>query len=131
MRRGTPGQLTLYTTMATWCVPCLEELPSLNLLRTTFTVEDLAIYGIPYDEEETPDAFHAWAEMNNPPYEILQDLSSTQVNAVKNAALDVLRLDGVPAAIVTDANGQVLLARWGPPSISEIRVLLDRIAGNR
>ena len=130
-RRGTPGQLILYTTMATWCVPCLEELPSLNLLRTTFGSEDLAIYGIPYDEEETSDAFQAWAEMNNPPYEILRDLSSTQINAVKNAALDELRLDGVPAAIVTDANGEVLLARWGPPSISEIRGLLDRIAGSR
>ncbi|GEM_PF-6371186 len=44
-----------------------------------------------------------------------------------DAAFDILRLDGVPAAVVTDGNGEVLLARWGPPSISEIRRLLDRL----
>ncbi len=48
---GGRGQLILYTTVATWCVPCLEELPSLNLLRSTFTTEELEIFGVPYDGE--------------------------------------------------------------------------------
>lgn len=130
VRPGLPGQLILYTTMATWCVPCLEELPSLNLLRRTFSAEQLAIYGVPYDETETADTFRAWAKKNAPPYEILQRLSSSQISAVKKAALDELRVDGVPVAIVTDEKGNILLARWGPPSISEIRGLLKRTAGN-
>ncbi len=48
-----------------------------------------------------------------------------------DGALDVLRLKGLPAAIVTDSEGEVLLVRWGPPSISEIRVLLEQLGDDR
>ena len=32
-RPGTRADLVLYTTVATWCVPCLDELPALQALR--------------------------------------------------------------------------------------------------
>jgi peroxiredoxin len=122
---GGRGRLIMYTTVATWCVPCLDELPDLNLLRTTFTTEDLEIFGVPYDAAETLDQFKAWSNLNAPPYRILSELSIEQRDAVIDGALDALKLEGVPAAIVTDSEGEVLLVRWGPPSISEIRVLLE------
>jgi hypothetical protein len=43
---------------------------------------------------------------------------------VKELVLEALQLDAVPATIVTDASGGVLLTQWGPPSISRIRELL-------
>ena len=52
-------------------------------------------------------------------------------DAVVDEALDALRLEGLPAAIVTDSEGEVLLVRWGPPSISEIRVLLEKLGDNQ
>ncbi len=128
---GGRGRLIMYTTIATWCAPCLEELPGLNLLRTTFTTEELEIFGVPYDGEETLDAFQAWSDLNAPPYRILSELSSEQRDAVIDGALDVLRREGLPAAIVTDSEGEVLLVRWGPPSISEIRVLLEGLGDDR
>ena len=127
---GSRGRLILYTTMATWCVPCLVELPGLNLLRTTFTTAELEIFGVPYDSEEPLGAFEAWSSRYTPPYRILSELSTTQRDAVIDGALNALRVEGVPAAIVTDSEGEVLLVRWGPPSISEIRVLLARLGGD-
>ena len=47
--------------------------------------------------------------------------------AVKSLVLDELKMDAVPASIVTDGAGNVLLARWGPPSISQIRELLATV----
>ncbi len=126
---GDRGRLILYTTVATWCVPCLDELPALNLLRTTFATEDLEIFGVPYDEEETLDLFQAWSDLYAPPYRILSELNTEQRDAVIDGALDALRLEGVPAAVITDSEGEVLLVRWGPPSISEIRVLLEELGG--
>jgi len=38
--------------------------------------------------------------------------------------LEELKLEAVPATIVTDGAGGVVLAQWGPPSISKIRELL-------
>ncbi len=128
---GGRGRLIMYTTIATWCAPCLEELPGLNLLRTTFTTEELEIFGVPYDGEETLDAFQAWSDLNAPPYRILSELNIEQRDAVIDGALDALKLEGLPAAIVTDSEGEVLLVRWGPPSISEIRVLLEGLGDDQ
>ncbi len=122
---GERARLILYTTVATWCAPCVDELPSLNLLRDTFSAEELEIYGVPYDPEETSDVFGAWAERYEPPYRILSELTVEQRDAVIHGALDALRVEGLPAAVVTDAEGEVLLVRWGPPSVSELRVLLE------
>ena len=128
---GPRGRLIMYTTVATWCVPCLEELPALNLLRATFTTEELEIFGVPYDGEETLETYEAWSQLYEPPYPILSELNSEQRDAVIDGALDALRVEGLPAAIVTDSEGEVLLVRWGPPSISEIRVLLDGLESDR
>ena len=122
---GERARLILYTTVATWCAPCLDELPSLNLLRDTFNGEELEIYGVPYDPEETSEVFSAWVERYEPPYRILSRLTNEQRYSVINGALDALRVEGLPAAVVTDAEGEVLLVRWGPPSVSELRVLLE------
>ena len=128
---GERARLVLYTTVATWCAPCLDELPGLNLLRTTFTIEELEIFGVPYDAEETPVVLGAWSERYMPPYRILSELTLEQRDAVIQGAFDVLRIEGLPAAIVTDAEGEVLLVRWGPPSISELRVLLKDLENGR
>ena len=128
---GDRGRLILYTTMATWCVPCLDELPALNLLRSTFTTDELEIFGVPYDGEETLDLFESWSDLYDPPYRILSELNTEQREAVIDGALDALRLEGVPAAVITDAEGEVQLVRWGPPSVSEIRVLLANMGGYR
>ena len=122
---GERARLVLYTTVATWCAPCLDELPSLNHLRATFTSEELDIFGVPYDPEETPAVFSAWAERYEPPYRILSELTIKQREAVITGALDALRVEGLPAAVVTDSAGEVLLVRWGPPSVSELRLLLE------
>ncbi len=122
---GDRGRLIMYTTVATWCVPCLDELPGLKLLRSTFTTDELEIFGVPYDAEETPEVLQAWSDLNEPPYPILSELNLDQRATVIDGALDALRLEGLPAAVITDSEGEVLLVRWGPPSVSEIRVLLE------
>jgi thiol-disulfide isomerase/thioredoxin len=128
---GDRARLIMYTTVATWCVPCLDELPGLNLLRNTFTTGELEIFGVPYDAEETPEVFQAWSDLYEPPYEILSELNLEQRAEVIDGALDALRLEGLPAAVITDSEGEVLLVRWGPPSVSEIRILLEGLADNR
>ena len=128
---GERGRLILYTTVATWCAPCLDELPSLDLLRASFTSAELEIFGVPYDPEETPEILAAWSERYEPPYRILSELNRGQRDAVIQGALDVLRIDGLPAAVVTDSEGKVLVVRWGPPSVSELRVLLENQENGR
>ena len=43
---------------------------------------------------------------------------------MREHVVETLGEDATPATIVTDAEGNVLLTRWGAPSVSELRRLL-------
>ena len=123
---GARSELVMYTTMATWCAPCLEELPDMERLREAFTTDELEILGVPYDDEEVAETLLSWADTHSPAYQILEDLPIERRAFIRDALLDELKLEGLPATMVTDRQGRVLLTRWGPPSVSEIRKLLAR-----
>jgi peroxiredoxin len=125
LKRDRPKpKLVLYTTMATWCVACRTEIPQFSYLRSVFKPEELGMFGLPYDDKEGSEQLKAWAVANHPPYELLINLTKDNFASVKMMVLKTLRIDAVPATIVTDSNGRILRTRWGPPSVSELRELL-------
>ena len=97
--------------MATWCTACKEELPQFRRLRAAFNPQELAIAGVPIDQAETARQIEEWGAAHKPAYGLLTGLSVAQVASVKNVVLERLNFDAVPAAIVTDRDGNVLLAR--------------------
>ena len=84
------------------------------------------MYGLPVDLEETDAMLEKWFEDQTPPYELLVGLPEPEVRKVNEVVLAELRTDAVPAALVTDASGRVVLARWGVPTVSDLRKLLWR-----
>lgn len=122
---GAPRpKLVLNSTMATWCTACKSEIPQLTYLRSVFKPDELAMYGLPYDEKDSPDKLKAWAAANHTPYVLLSDASQREIASVKATVLSTLKMDAVPASFITDADGHVLRARFGPPSVSELRELM-------
>ena len=121
--------LTLIATMATWCVAGVEEMPEFNSLRAAFSNEELAIHAVPWDAEDTASMLAAWAAKYQPPYVIAVGIDRAEVDQVNAVTLAELRTDAVPATFLTNADGQVLIARWGVPTISDVRRLLwqDRV----
>lgn len=117
-------KLVLHTTMATWCTACRTELPQLAFVRKSFKPEELAMYGLPYDEKERPEQLRDWASRHTPPYRLLTELEGRDIASVKELVLTRMKMDAVPATFITDPQGRILRARWGPPSVSEIRELL-------
>ena len=121
---GPKPTLVLYTTMATWCAPCKAELPQLNYLRSVFKPEELAMFGLPYDEKDGAEKLTAWANTYHPPYELVAHLSPEGIAKAKSIVTTTLRMDAVPAIILTDRDGRIVRTRFGPPSVSELRELL-------
>jgi len=119
-----PATLRLYTTMATWCVACREELPALHHLRATFAPADLALVGVPIDARDGPDHLQTWLAVHRPPYDLLREVTAEHRAAITAWVVATLKRDGVPATMVTDSAGQVLLTQWGLPSVSKLRELL-------
>jgi thiol-disulfide isomerase/thioredoxin len=120
------GRFKLLTTMATWCDACKAELPQIKLLRAEFGADELEIFGVPVDENDNARKLEEYVKTYAPAYEMLAGLSDEQVAAVKQAVIDTLRIDALPAAILTDSDGHVLRTIWGVPSVSDVRELLAR-----
>jgi thiol-disulfide isomerase/thioredoxin len=120
-RGNTAAKLKLVTTMATWCEACKAELPQLKRLRTEFGMDELELLGVPVDENDDSRKLAAYVKIHSPSYDMLDDLDQEEIDIVKQIVLDELRIDALPAAIITDGEGYVLRTMWEIPSVSDIR----------
>jgi len=120
---GAGARVRVFTTMATWCETCKGELPQVALLRKSFG-EELALVGVPVDEHDDAAKLARYREENAPAYRLLDPLPEPARQAVQQQVLDALRVDALPATIVTDASGRVLRTSSGVPSVSELRAFL-------
>jgi hypothetical protein len=117
------ADLVLYLGVATWCVTCAAEIPELRVLRAAMKPDELAMVGVPIDPRETPEQLQAWVGRYDPPYEMAEP-SSVALEDFKAVVKSELRqTERLPLSIVTDTEGHVLLARWGIPTLSELRAL--------
>lgn len=116
--------LIMYTAMAAWCVACRKEVPELVELRDAFGENEMALYGLPTDPDESIDTLNAWMQKHQPPYALLTDISADDQALFKELLISQLKFEGLPATMVTDGDGEVVLIRWGPPTVSELRKLL-------
>ena len=119
--------VVMYSMTATWCGNCKKELPELANLRQSFEPEELAMYGVPWDAEEGPEVLQKYLREFQPPYELLTDLSIEDRARVQELMSERLGKDEppLPMTLLTGADGTLLLARFGAPSVSEIRRLLN------
>jgi peroxiredoxin len=124
---GPQSRLRLYTTLATWCATCTQELPQWQRLHALFGEDLLQMFGIPVDDTEGPERLKAYVARHQPTYTLLMDLAGVEVESVRQFVRETLRLDGLPATIITDDNGYVLRTMWGAPSISDIQMLLSQV----
>ena len=116
-------RLVLYTTTATWCPACKRHLPRLRQLRSQFGDEALAMYGIPIDESDTSEKLARYVKQHRPSYQLLNSLSAEQRSQVQRLLAESLRTNALPATIVTDERGAVLLVTPGIPNASRLRAL--------
>ena len=126
-RAESEAPLRLLTTMATWCSACKGELPQIGRLRDAFSPDEVALLGIPIDEDDDADKLAAYELEYRPAYELEKDLGEDQIDEIREVVLEDLHLDVLPATIATDADGRVLRTMWELPSISEVRLLLESV----
>ena len=112
-------------TMSTSCATCVRSLFDLRALRTAFGDEELALVGIPVDSGDSAQALREYAEEKRPAYALQIGLSQETVASVRDVIASTLHAGGstTPASIITDSSGLILTARWGVPTLSELRKL--------
>lgn len=94
----TKGKVVVVNFWATWCVPCIREIPSFNKLHQDFSSKGVAVLGIGMDEEgaEQLKPFLAKHPMQYP-----VGVGSSDMN-------QKFKLDALPVTLVFDRTGKVV-----------------------
>ncbi len=71
------GKVVLLNIWATWCEPCLAEMPSLERLHKEFSARGLAIVAVSVDDPGTEAKVAAFAKQLGVTFEVLHDPSKS------------------------------------------------------
>lgn len=95
------NKLTIIDFWASWCTPCLREIPQLVNIYSQYQDKGLGIVGISLDsnEDDWKDAISrnhmAWTHYS-------------ELKGWKDQGVQMLGIDGIPFTIIVDSKGRVL-----------------------
>lgn len=98
------GRAVLLNLWATWCAPCLHEMPELAALHRQFASRGLVVVGM-NEERAQPAKLQAFVSERQIPFAVWLDPEMRTANA--------LRVLGLPATFVIDPRGRIVLRRNG------------------
>ena len=100
------GQMILVNFWATWCAPCIKEMPSLERLQNKFKSSSLKVLAISVDHG-------GWAKIN--PFVKRMNLNNLSVfHDVSSKLMFRLKVKGLPTTILFDHQGIELGRLTGP-----------------
>ena len=92
------GKLLILNFWATWCVPCREEMPSLDLLQSDFRLNNLKIFPINIGQEDLLKSVNFFKELSIKNLDIYYDPAVTLAKKFS--------LRGLPTTILIDREGK-------------------------
>lgn len=98
------SKVTLINFWATWCGPCVKEMPSLQKLSDAYSARGLNVIGINLDEDPE-DVLEKFLEKNKIKFKSFVD--------AKGTLADRFNVSGLPLTLVIDSNRKVLLEEMG------------------
>jgi peroxiredoxin len=106
------GKVVLLNLWATWCPPCVEEMPTLETLSKKMTGRDFVLLAI--SEDENPEKVAPWIEKRRLTFPVLLDTQG-QVGAD-------LGITGYPETFIVDRTGRIVhhhigYRDWAEPGI--------------
>jgi peroxiredoxin len=106
------GQRVLINFWASWCVPCLAEMPALNAAQHNFADQGAIVLGIAMDD---PEHVHSFLSAHPVNYPILIG------QLTPNTSLRLGDTDEVlPFSVLLDASGRIVAVRRGPLEPSQL-----------
>jgi len=115
------GKIRVINYWATWCPPCVEEMPIFSRLQERFAAQGVQFVGIGMDETEKMQAFVQKTPVSYP-------LLVGGTNPNGNPAFT---LRGMPYTVVVDRDGKVAFSMYGGLKESELESVLRRLSSPR
>jgi len=116
------GKVVVLNFWATWCPPCVKEIPSLGRLQHAFSEEDLVVLSV--DVGESKNEVEKFLQQVPADFPVLLNQDGTTVKQWKIIAF--------PTTFVIDRNGSIRLAYFGglewdnPNVVKQLQGVVDR-----
>lgn len=111
------GKVRVINYWATWCPPCIEEMPMFSRLQATYAAKGVQFIGIGMDEVEKMQAF---ARKTPVGYPLLVGVTRPSENPG-------LTVRGMPYTVVLDRDGKVAFSLYGAVKEADLAPLLARL----
>jgi len=111
------GNVILLNFWATWCGPCIMEIPDLNKLQEKYQDKGFEVVGITLTSG-SPEKISKFAENHGMNYKILTDIMGNETEIVTNMFGQALGspITGVPTSFIIDRDGYIVKTYIGPRS---------------
>jgi len=112
------GKILIINFWATWCPPCLKEIPDFIALQNEYADKNVQFIGIAIDTSELVADYLTFIDINYPILmaEVEGQQLAKQLGNVVNA---------VPFTIVVNANNEIIYRHPGELSKTKIRQIID------
>jgi thiol-disulfide isomerase/thioredoxin len=121
------GDVVVLNFWATWCTPCVEELPHFAQLASLLGDERVRVITVSFDQtEELESTVRPFIEERNHPFTHLlkADTDGEEYEAFINA-VDPSWRGGVPATFVYDRHGEMRVAFHEPVMYSDLEAAVS------
>ena len=116
------GQILLIDVWATWCEPCLAELPALSKLQLKYQGKAIEFVSISVDE---PKYRQKWKDMIRD--QELKGIHLIADSSMQSKFIKDYKFNGIPRFILIDADGNIINPNAPRPSDPELDILLESL----
>ena len=124
-------KLTMINIWATFCGPCIREMPDLEKLSQDYADKDFQIIGIVCDVDYSYDGTGYNEDLYASALDIIETTGVTYTNLLPSASLDKIKLSevySVPETIFVDENGNIVGENYiGSRSYENWQEIIDGI----
>lgn len=117
------GQIVILNFWATWCPPCLDEIPELVRFQDEYAHRGIKIIGVNFLERANVKRLTSFIEKTGINYPIV----SGSREKMQRIALGVGGVLGLPVTKFLDRQGRVVRTHMGSVSGEQLRGYLDKI----
>jgi cytochrome c biogenesis protein CcmG/thiol:disulfide interchange protein DsbE len=93
------GKVVLLNVWATWCRPCIVEMPTIQRLHEEFAGTDLAVVAVSVDQPNTENAIRAFVKEHGLTFDVLHD--------PENDISSAYQVPGYPATFIIGRDGVI------------------------
>ena len=113
------GKVLVVNFWASWCAPCVEEMPAFARLQDEYAGHGVQFVGIGIDEVENMQSFVRTRPVTYPLLAATPAISETPG----------LRIKGLPFTLVIARDGQLAMSRLGRLDEAKLEPILRRLSG--